>query len=700
MIRVGKAGTGLSPGRRRALSYIGLAALLLLYGAAVVITPVVARSSGLLMIGRSRLPVSAFAGVLSSLANICIIFLAVFYGKPGFVFALCALLVQVPTWIISSIQQRSLSSVPGLFSTLLAITAIVIIRSRDKRISRYQEDEVRQLREKEQLSQRLFEETATALVTAIDAKDVYSHGHSLRVAEYSRRIAQQMGKSEEECRSIYYAGLLHDVGKLGIPDAIISKKSKLTPEEYDEIKQHPVLGAQILSSISDHPGISIGARYHHEWYDGTGYPEGLKGDEIPEVARIISVADAYDTLSSNRSYRRAVPQQLIREEIVAGAGIQFDPEMAMIMRRLIDQDGEFRMKELESTPEMNGSGELRCGAYRSSVSEGIIVTQEITRIQLTWQPEKPGEGQTVPSILLFDSLDARVHESRQQQETLNYFEYCEIGLDGQTVNHGVRALETASEPAAGRPAEKGGRTVYAIEAVRCRDHVLIRTEDGRVKTTVTIAMPDSSRFAYIALTGESGLIADVRVDKESGRVLDDYIPRIAEEISYIGGPEGDVPNVQVDSIRSAATEGIPVKNGMRLSFHTMSLPTARLIWHCPYVVLFSSRDGRVNGEGYREYAVIRLDGENREDECSAQTRISVKREADFENWESWKKRNKEGFDCTVSFAREGGRVTISTRNLGLAVKSETMLPENRPAGETLYAALTGDQCALTNIRVQ
>ena len=106
-----------------------------------------------------------------------------------------------------------------------------------------------------------------------------------------------------------------------------------------------MLGSQILSSIREYPYISVGAHYHHERYDGTGYPDGLKGKEIPEIARIISVADAYDTLSSNRIYRRAMPQQHIREEISAGAGTQFDPEIARIMQQMIDQDGEYRMKE-------------------------------------------------------------------------------------------------------------------------------------------------------------------------------------------------------------------------------------------------------------------------------------------------------------------------------------------------------------------
>ena len=690
--------------KQKLLSYIGFAVLVILYMAAAVITPLVSRSTDVLMIGSARIPVATFAGVLSSLSNICIICLVVFYRKPAFIFALVVMLAQIPIWAKNIIVNQNMTSIPGVFSTLLAIVAIILIRSRDKRIDDYRQEELVQLKERQEISQRLFEQTATALVTAIDAKDVYSHGHSLRVAEYSQRIAQMMGKSEEECHKVYYAGLLHDVGKLGISDAIITKKGKLTPAEYEEIRKHPALGNQILASIRDYPYLSIGAHYHHERYDGKGYPEGLKGDDIPEIARIISVADAYDAMSSNRSYRRAIPQQIIREEIVAGAGTQFDPNIAMVMRHLIDLDGEYRMKEREAVQELGGDNEIHCGEYRSEISEGILVRQEITKIHLAYRDEEPGDDQTAPAIILFDSLDARVHDDEQMIRSMNYFEYAEIWLNGETVKHGARVIETAfaehDEPAAHAETETKGQAVYDMEAVKCKDHVLIHIDDGRKITEVTVALPDSSRYAYIGLTGKNCFISDVHIDKAAYAVPDDYIPRIAEEVSYINVPAGDIPNVQVDSIRSAATKGIPVTNGLRLTFHAMSLPTARLIWHCPYIILFHSANGEVNGKDYQEYAVVRLDGENWESDDNAQSRIIANREEDFRGWDAWKEGNKKGFDCTVLFSREGNQITVTTRNLGLSVKGITVLPQSMAEkNEPVYAALTGDQCALTNIRV-
>ena len=156
--------------------------------------------------------------------------------------------------------------------------------------------------------ERLFTQTATALVSAIDAKDKYTHGHSARVAEYSRKIAELAGKSSAECDEIYYVALLHDVGKIGVPEHIINKNGRLTDEEYAAIKGHSAMGAEILKDITVYPYLSIGAHFHHERFDGKGYPDGLKGTDIPEIARIISVADAYDAMTSSRSYREPIPQ--------------------------------------------------------------------------------------------------------------------------------------------------------------------------------------------------------------------------------------------------------------------------------------------------------------------------------------------------------------------------------------------------------
>ena len=192
---------------------------------------------------------------------------------------------------------------------------------------------------------KLLVQSMNTLSNAVDAKDYYTNGHSIRVAEYSRLLAQRLGLSKERQEEIYYAGLLHDIGKIRVPDSIIKKEGKLTDEEYEYIKLHPVSGYHILKEISASSDIAIGAKYHHERYDGKGYPNGLEGENIPEIARILSVADAYDAMSSNRCYRKALPQDVVRAEIVKGRGTQFDPYIADIMLDIIDEDKDYRLKQ-------------------------------------------------------------------------------------------------------------------------------------------------------------------------------------------------------------------------------------------------------------------------------------------------------------------------------------------------------------------
>lgn len=199
----------------------------------------------------------------------------------------------------------------------------------------------RKTRENERLSMHVVQ----TLAEAIDAKDEYTNGHSTRVADYSREIARRYGYTSRQQEEIYMMGLLHDVGKIGIPDSVINKPGKLTPDEYEVIKTHSRVGARILRKIEEMPKLVEGARWHHERYDGKGYPDGLVGDSIPEEARIIAVADAYDAMSSRRSYRDILLQDKVRSEIENGKGGQFDPAFADIMLAMIDEDPDYRNRE-------------------------------------------------------------------------------------------------------------------------------------------------------------------------------------------------------------------------------------------------------------------------------------------------------------------------------------------------------------------
>ena len=196
---------------------------------------------------------------------------------------------------------------------------------------------------KEQLSR----EVMMALSKAVDAKDHYTNGHSERVAEYAKEIARRMGMDEKQQEEIYELGLLHDIGKIGIPEAIINKVGKLSEEEFDEIKKHTVIGWDILKTINEIPYLSTGAKWHHERFDGKGYPDGLAGTDIPVEARIICLADSYDAMTSKRSYSSPRSQDVVRDEIAKCSGTQFDPDIAKYLLDMIDEDKDYRLREAQ-----------------------------------------------------------------------------------------------------------------------------------------------------------------------------------------------------------------------------------------------------------------------------------------------------------------------------------------------------------------
>ena len=249
---------------------------------------------------------------------------------------------------IKGFREGALDFITKPFVADIMLQRIKRILELDRLQKDLQNEVKRQTRNAEarrQKVERLSLQIMLTLAHTIDAKDKYTNGHSVRVAEYAREIARRAGKTEQAQEDIYYAGLLHDIGKIGIPNKIINKETRLSEEEYEIIKTHTRIGAEILENMTEIPGLSVGAHWHHELYNGEGYPEGLKGEEIPEVARIIGVADAYDAMTSKRSYRDILPQDVVRAEIAKGKGTQFDPWYADILLQMIDEDKEYRMKE-------------------------------------------------------------------------------------------------------------------------------------------------------------------------------------------------------------------------------------------------------------------------------------------------------------------------------------------------------------------
>ncbi len=541
--------------------------------------------------------------------------------------------------------------------------------------------------------QRLFDQTATAFVSAVETKDGLLKGNSLKIAEYSKRIAVLSGKSEEESEKVYYAALLHDVGLIGIPDSVIASETDPEIENGETIRKKPLIGEDILSSITEYPYLSQGARYSHEKYNGTGYPEGLKGNEIPEIARIIAVADAYVSMTTQTRYRDAMPDFLAREAFVKGAGEDYDPLYAQIMISILDS----KSSAIEAEKSAGLDKEMVCREYRKNISAGIQVEEEVIRIGFDCGPY-PDEYTTfsMPSVILFDSFDGRCHDNAKSIESYHYLEYGEVWFDEHSVTTGARKItDTILDAGDDTYGSAITDSHFEIIAGRYDDHVKLVVRSKALTKVTTIALPGATKAAYIALTGENCRLTGITVEPEHRTYGPDDIERIMEPISYIDHFESDIKNVQINRSRCAYSEPVEVDGRVRLDFHTMSFPGSELIWHCPYVVLYRSDDGRVNGQNYREYAMIKLNGENDVIEGYVSNRYVMKKTDEFPGWDEWREANKKGLDCEISIERRGSRVTMKTENLGISIENVSTIREDV---DRIYVALTGDQVALTDIR--
>ncbi|MDE7210197.1 MAG: diguanylate cyclase [Lachnospiraceae bacterium] len=231
---------------------------------------------------------------------------------------------------------------------------------------------MQELAEKQRQLQRVTLQTITTIANIIDAKDEYTKGHSQRVADYSAAIAEELGYGEEYVNNVRYIGLLHDIGKIGIPDSILNKPGKLTDEEFELMKRHVEIGGNILKDNRMIKDLSDGARYHHERYDGRGYMQHLKGEEIPEIARIIGLADAYDAMTSNRVYRKRLTDEQVIAELERCSGSQFDPRIARVFIDLLKQG---RIKQLSPDAPAAAADE------GSTLEQSTKLLQDMIRMQ-------------------------------------------------------------------------------------------------------------------------------------------------------------------------------------------------------------------------------------------------------------------------------------------------------------------------------
>ena len=601
----------------------------------------------------------------------------------------------------------------SLINMAIVISAIILyifaLKDMNDRVERAKKLELDAVKTERTRIMHGFDEAATAIASAVDARDDYTRGHSVRVARYSRAIAERAGLDEQTCYEVYYAALLHDIGKLTIPDNIIRKGGAEASESDKAIfRQHAERGAEIMSTVTDYPYLPHAAKSHHENYDGTGYPEGLMGEHIHLYARIVKVADVYDSMTSHKKHRGPYPQGKVREKFVSGAHKQFDPKFASIMVDMIDEDTAYKMRESEGDTvietetvsyDLREISEMKFGAYKETVSDGIKVTSEITKLKFTSVCEEGAVPKnSLPSLIVFDSFDGAVHKDERKIRNLHYFEFGEIWVDGNYISTRARSMRNEVTPVEGAEAPDLTKPVsYEVEAVRFKDHVKITIKCPDKTIDTTIALLDSARNVYLGLAGENCNVTGISVEDTGVTIDENYIPRICGEVEIINLADGDIPNVQIDEYRSAVTEGIQVNDGMRLLFHTKTLPASDQVSCCPYVLLYTSEDGKPEGKTYKEYACIRLDGDDVTAVPEGEHNIndlSVQRKDDFVGWDAWKQYNQKGYECEVLFRRKRNSVTMTTENAGVDIKCVTPIPKETP----VYVALTGDRCALMDIR--
>ena len=364
------------------------------------------------------------------------------------------LLLFMFIYMFSTFDHVSVKIVASIFFLCVVFFIVLFVRKSIK----YQRMEYESRERLDQLNTNIIR----ALSYTIDAKDRYTSGHSQRVADYSLAIAKRMGKSEADQKIIYYAGLLHDVGKIRVSEEVINKSAKLTEEEFNQIRIHPVSGYHILKDIHEDIRIAYGAKYHHERYDGKGYPNALEGENIPEIARIIGVADAYDAMASNRSYRDALPQEIVRSEIEKGKGKQFDARIADIMLQMIDEDTNYDM----------------CQSDKNSKNI-LVIDDEIMNIKMV-------------EFILKDVPDFQVTGVETKEETFSVLETKEIHLilldlkmpdiDGFELYQMIR--EKYSIPVVLMTADKSIETIQRINELGIDDYLTKPLHAFVVKETI------------------------------------------------------------------------------------------------------------------------------------------------------------------------------------------------------------------------
>lgn len=546
-------------------------------------------------------------------------------------------IIQIFTYGISIVNMSIvLVSIFMYFFSYLDVNAAV---------QKAHEIEIQSFKTEQKRMKSIFGQAAEAMASVLERGDGAQKGRLQRIALTSRALASRAGKSEEDCDKVYYAGYCCDAGE----EALACVKA--FPHLYET-------------------AMSVGKDY---------------SESVPEYSRIVTVAKDYDKMINDTT----IPAFFVRDYFIREAGRKYDPVYAKIAVQLLDSETNKGAFE-KAAEEMNT--ELVCRNYRDEVTIGIPVLQNVNDITFDCATLDSDAKFTVPSIILFDSSDVKVQKTRETIASHKYIEYGEAWFDAHCISTAARNMEIRNIKE-----NSGTDGHYKITACRFEDHLLLKMQSPEKSFEVIVALPSASKSAYIGITGENVHIQNIKVEQTNQLTTENDIPRIAEKLNYINRIESDIPNVQIVKPLDEFTQGVEVKNGMKIYFHAQSLPDANLVWHCPYIILYASEDGKVYGKNYREYAMIKFDGEENGSNENAENEFVMKKTESFTNWEDWEEHNKAGYECMVEFIKNGSEVMLRTHNKGIFIQNTTRV---RNGNKEVFVSFSGDQVALTDIRIR
>ncbi len=554
-------------------------------------------------------------------------------------------IIQIFTYGISIVNMTMvLVSVSLYFFSYLDVNAAV---------EKAHEIEIQSFKTEQARMKSVFVQAAQAMASLLEQGNKVSKGFAERVALTARDLAKKAGKGEDDCDKVFYAAYSCDAGE----------------EALSYIKTFPYL-------------------YETAKFVGKDYDESL-----PEYSRIITVAKDYVKMINDPN----IPPFFVRDYFIREAGRKYDPLYAKYVVELLDSETNKGTFE-KAAEEMKT--ELVCHKYREDVTSGIPVLQNLSDITFNSTALEAAEGAAskfaLPSIILFDSSDQMVQKTPETIESHRYIEYCEVWFDGHFISTGVRNMEIRNiSESAGQKSD--GLATYKITASRFEDHILLKMYGPEKSFDLIIALASASKSAFIGITGENVHIQNIKIEQTNQLTAENDIPRIAEKLSYINRIESDIPNVQIVKPLAVFTKGIEVKNNMKIYFHAQSLPDANLVWHCPYVILYYSDDGKVYGKNYREYAMVKFDGEENGSNENAENSFMMKKTENFTNWEEWEALSKAGYESQVEFIKNGNEVTFITQNKGIYIQNTTKV---KNGNKDIFVAFSGDQVALTDIRIR